>query len=236
MRSISVILAAVGALAFSLAADAQEAAVRQALQKKYPSITVESVTRSPIPGLYEVFAGGQIIYADEKVNYLIVDGSLLDVDKKVNLTQERMNKLTAMKFTELPLDLSFRIVRGKGTRKVGYFADPNCGYCRQIEQDLNKLDDVTIHVFLYPILGANSREKSKAVWCSKDRAKAWLDMMLNSTPPAGSGDCDTSAIDKILAFGRQKGITGTPTLFFQNGERVPGAIPLERLEKLLAAK
>ena len=220
------------ALLISGVAVASEAAVKQEMQKKYPGVRVENVAKTPIAGLYEVYAGGEVLYVDENVNYLIVGGRLVDVARKTDLTDERMRALNAVKFDQLPLDLAFRKVLGNGTRKVAYFADPNCPYCKKIEPDLAKLENVTIYIFLYPILGQDSREKSKAVWCSKDRVKVWDDWMLNGNAPKGPGNCDTP-IEKILAFGRQKSINGTPTLFFADGQRVVGAIPAERLQKLL---
>jgi thiol:disulfide interchange protein DsbC len=220
------------ALLISNTANANEASVRQAMQKKYPGIQVESVSKSPIAGLYEVFAGGEVLYADENVNYLIVRGRLIDVASKSDLTEDRLRVLTAVKFDQLPLDLAFRKVQGNGTRKLAYFSDPNCPYCKKIEPDLAKLENVTIYVFLFPVLGQDSHDKSKAVWCSKDRVKAWDDLMLRNTPPKTPGACDTP-IEKILAFGKQKGITGTPTMFLANGQRVTGAIPLDQIKKLV---
>ncbi len=220
------------ALLISSVAAASEAAVKQAMQKKYPEIQVESVTKTPLAGIYEVFAGGEVLYVDENVNYMIVRGRLIDVARKTDLTEERLGVLTAIKFDQLPLDLAFRKVQGKGTRKVAYFSDPNCPYCKQIEPNLAKLENVTIYVFLYPILGQDSYEKSKAVWCSKNRAKTYDEWMLEGKAPANPGRCDTP-IEKIIAFGRQKGINGTPTLFFADGQRVTGAIPADQLKKLL---
>ena len=213
-------------------ATSSEAAVKQEIEKKHPGIRIESVAKTPLAGIYELFANGEVLYADEQVNYLIVGGRLIDVVRKTDLTDERMRILTAVKFDQLPLDLAFRKVQGKGTRKVAYFADPNCPYCKKIEPDLAKLENVTIYIFLYPILGQDSREKSKAVWCSKDRGKAWDDWMLNGNAPKGPGKCDTP-IEKILAYGRQKNINGTPTLFFSDGQRVAGAVPADQLKKLL---
>jgi len=234
MHKVSMIIASLLLVLASMAAGASEATVKAALQKKYPQIPVQSVTKTPLAGIYEVFANGQLIYTDEKVGYLFVNGSMIDTDKKVNLTEERMNRLTAIKFSELPLDLAFKIVKGKGSRKLGYFADPNCAFCKRFEQDLAKIDDVTVYVFLYPILSPDSMEKSKSVWCSKDRAKVWNDWMLNGVAPATAGTCDTP-IEKTLAFGRQKNISGTPTLFFADGQRIPGAIPADQIEQRLAA-
>ncbi len=216
------------------AAGASEATVRAALQKKYPDIAIENVNKTPLAGIYEVFANGQLIYTDENAAYLFVNASLIDTDKKANLTEERMNRLTAIKFDQLPLNLAFKKVKGKGTRKLAYFGDPNCGYCKRFEQDLAKIDDVTVYVFLYPVLGPDSLEKAKSIWCSKDRAKAWDDQMLNGNAPTAAGTCDTP-IEKIVAFGRQKNISGTPTMFFADGVRVPGAIPADQIEQRLAA-
>ncbi|MBI3041770.1 MAG: DsbC family protein [Betaproteobacteria bacterium] len=213
-------------------AAASEATVKQAMQKKYPGVPVESVARTPIAGIYEVFAGGEVFYADENVNYLIVRGRLIDVARRTDITEERLRALTAVKFDQLPLDLAFRKVQGKGTRKLAYFSDPNCPFCKKIEPSLAKLENVTIYIFLYPVLGQDSYEKSRAVWCSKDRVKVWDEMMLNGNPPKTVGTCDTP-IEKILAFGRQQGINGTPTLFFADGRRVTGAIPEEQIRKLL---
>lgn len=211
---------------------ASEAAVKQAMQKKYPGVKVESVAKTPITGIYEVFAGGEVLYVDENVNYMIAQGRLIDVARSTDLTDERLRILTAVKFDQLPLDLAFRMVKGNGKRRLAYFADPNCPYCKRLDQELAKVTDVTVYLFLYPILSQDSYEKAKAVWCSKDRVKVWNDWMLNGNAPATPGSCDTP-IEKILAFGRQKGIRGTPTLFFANGQRVTGTIPADQLGKLL---
>jgi thiol:disulfide interchange protein DsbC len=213
-------------------ATASEASVKQAMQKKYPSVQIESVAKTPIAGIYEVFAEGDILYVDENANYLITGGRMIDSARKSDLTADRLRALSAVKFDQLPLDLAFRKVQGNGARKLAYFTDPNCPYCKQIEPNLAKLENVTLYIFLYPVLGPDSLEKSKAVWCSKDRVKVWDEMMLKGNPPKTAGTCDTP-IEKILAFGRRKGITGTPTLFLADGERVRGALPFEQLQKLV---
>jgi len=234
MRKALILFAAVFFGLTSIAAGASEATVKAAIEKKYPQLQVESVTKTPFAGIYEIYANGQLLYADEKVEFLFVNGSMIDIDKKTNLTEERMAVLTAIKFDQLPLDLAFKKVKGKGTRKLAYFGDPNCGYCKKFEQELTKIDDLTVYVFLYPVLGPDSVEKSKSIWCSKDRVKAWNDQLVNGVAPTAAGTCATP-IDKILAFGKQKNISGTPTLFFSDGQRVPGAIPGEMIEQRLAA-
>jgi thiol:disulfide interchange protein DsbC len=215
-------------------AGASEATVKAALEKKYPQIPVDSVTQTPLAGIYEVFAGGQLIYTDEKASYLFVNASMIDVEKKTNLTEERISRLTAIKFEQLPLNLAFKRVKGKGTRKIAYFGDPNCGFCKRFDQELSKIDDVTIYMFLYPVLGPDSITKAKSIWCSKDRAKAWEDQMMTGIAPTAPGTCETP-IDKIVEFGQQKKINGTPTMFFADGQRVSGTIPNDQVEQHLAA-
>ncbi len=222
------------ALFVSTAAAASEAAVKKAMEKKYPGVQVEGVATTPIAGLYEIFARGEVLYADKDVNYVIVRGRLIDVARQADLTAERMRVLTALKFDQLPLGLAFRKVQGKGTRTLAYFADPNCHYCKKLEPSLAQLQDVAIYIFLYPVLGQDSYDKARAVWCSKDRAKVWDDMMLRGNPPKNAGKCETP-IDKILAFGREKNIRGTPTLFFASGERVTGLISADELARRVDA-
>jgi thiol:disulfide interchange protein DsbC len=150
-----------------------------------------------------------------------------------NVTQERINKLTAIKWSDLPLDRAVKTVRGDGKRVVASFEDPNCGYCKKLAKDMLKLDNVTIYTFLYPILSQDSVDKSKQIWCSTDRAKSWNDWMVEGRSPSGKSDCDTSAIAKNQEYGRKLNINGTPTLFFADGERIPGAVPLDKIEAKL---
>lgn len=215
-------------------ARADEAQVRKAMQAKYPQIAIESIAKTPMPEVYEVYAGGQLIYTDENVNFIIVDGRMIDVKSKADLTAERMQKLTAIKFEDLPLALAFKKVKGNGKHKLAYFADPNCGYCKRFEQEINGLTDATVYMFLYPILSADSVEKSKAVWCSANRAKAWDDWMQKGVAPVAQANC-TNPVDKVLEYGRKMNISATPTLIFADGSRVPGAISAERLHQLMEA-
>ena len=220
----------------ALGAGAQEAVIRKNLAERVPQLkAIDEVTKSVIPGLYEIRVNGtEIYYSDAQANYL-VQGNIIDVRNRRNLTEERMDKLTAIKFDALPLKDAFTIVRGNGKRKLAVFEDPNCGYCKRFERDLQKVDNVTIHMFLYPILGADSAEKSKAIWCAKDKTAAWQDWMVrDNLPPAASAMCDTSALARNVELGRAYKITGTPTLVFVNGSRVPGAIDAKQVEKHLA--
>ena len=185
-----------------------------------------------MPGLYEIRVNGsEIYYTDGEGNFLL-QGSLIDTRQRRNLTEERVDKLNAISFDALPLKDAFTIVRGTGKRKLAVFEDPNCGYCKRFERDLQKVDNVTIHMFLYPILSADSNEKSKNIWCAKDRVKAWQDWMVRDKA-AATASCDISAIERNVEIGRKHKITGTPTLIFADGTRVPGAITAAQVEKYL---
>lgn len=223
------------ALALPLLAPAQEATIRKALTERIPGLTgIDEISKSPMPGLFEVRIGNDIFYTDPEGNYLI-QGALIDTRARKNLTEERINKLTAIDFKDLQLKNAFTVVRGNGKRKLAVFEDPNCPYCKRFEKDLEKIDNVTVHTFLIPILGADSTEKSKRIWCASDKAKTWDDWMLRNVAPKEAGPkCDTAALDANVAFARKYNITGTPTLVFADGHRVPGAINTQQIEQLLA--
>ena len=223
------------ALAFaSLVAFAQEATIRKNLTERLPKLPpIDEISKTPMEGLYEVRVNqSEIFYTDAQGNFLI-QGNLIDVRAQEDLTEKRQAKLTEIDFKDLPIKDAFTIVRGNGKRKVAVFEDPNCGYCKRFERDLTKIDNVTVHVFLYPILSQDSADKSRNIWCAKDKGKAFLDWMVKDVTPAAA-NCDTAALARNLEFGKKNRITGTPTLIFANGTRVPGAIGADRVEKLLA--
>lgn len=219
-------------LTLAASAIADEGDIRKIIESKF-NVKVESVTKTGYLGLYEVYFDGHILYTDEKVT-AILDGNLIDAKTKKSVTDERMRKLTAIKFSELPLDRAIKQVKGDGKRILATFEDPNCGYCKRLAKDLQKLDNVTIYTFLYPILSEDSVRKSRQIWCAADRAKAWNDWMVEGKAPAGKEDCDTSAVTRNQEYGQKLNITGTPTMFFANGERIPGAMPLPQIEQRLA--
>ena len=215
-------------------AQGQEALIRKNLQERIPQFPkIDEITKAAMPGLYEIRVDGtEIYYTDAEGNFLI-QGQLIDTRSRRNLTEERIDKLTAIDFQSLPLKDAFTIVRGNGKRKLAVFEDPNCGYCKRFERDLQKVDNITVYLFLYPILGQDSVDKSRNIWCAKDRAKAWQDAMLREQP-AASANCDTSALQRNVELGRKHKINGTPTLISTDGNRVPGAINTAQIEKLLA--
>ncbi len=237
MNSFRTLLAAtaVASLTTFVTAQAGEVEIRKNLAASIPQFAqIEEVTKSPMPGIYEVRLGGtQIFYTDADGNYMI-QGTLLDVKARKNLTEERIEKLSAVDFNKLPLKDAFKIVRGNGKRQLAVFEDPNCGYCKQFERDLESVDNVTIHLFLYPVLGPDSVTKARNVWCGKDKAKVWSDWMVRGVQPENK-ECDAAAIERNRSFGQKYNITGTPTLIFADGSRTPGAISAAQVEKQLAA-
>jgi thiol:disulfide interchange protein DsbC len=237
MTLVRNLLLAACTLGAVVAATAGEAEIRKNLPARIPQFPpIDEVSKAPIPGLYEVRVNGaQIFYTDEQGNYLI-QGNLIDVKSRKNLTEERVEKLSAVAFDQLPLKDSIKIVRGNGKRKLAVFEDPNCGYCKRFEKDMKTVDNVTVYLFLYPVLGPDSNVKSRDIWCSKDKGKAWSDWMEASTrPTTAPSSCDVTALQRNVDFGRKYNITGTPTLIFSDGTRTPGAIPAEQVEKQLAA-
>jgi thiol:disulfide interchange protein DsbC len=236
MKTLSLTLLAAGLLA-SGPLFAQEAAIRKALAARIPSLPkIDEVRPSEIPGLFEVRYGGtEILYADAKGEY-VVQGSIIETKTMNNLTEARQDKLSAVDFATLPVKDAVLLKQGNGTRKMAVFVDPNCGYCKRFERDLAVLKDVTIYAFIMPILGPDSTVKARDIWCSKDSAKVWRSWMLDgATPPKAMGTCDTTALERNVAFGQKYRIQGTPAVFFEDGTRKPGAIPGEMVEKLLTA-
>lgn len=218
---------------FAGAVAADEASVKKAVQAKFPKSNVESVTKTPYFGLYEVYIDRDIFYTDENLNYIIL-GDIIDAKTLRNLSEERKRKLSGFRFDNLPLDLAIKIVKGNGKRKVAIFSDPDCPFCQRLERDMINVSDVTIYTFLYPIEGLHpgATEKAKAIWCSSDRVKAWNDFMLKRSAPEAKASCD-NPVDRIVEFGRGKGINGTPTLIFADGRMISGAIPAAQLEQIL---
>ena len=224
-------------VAVTLPVAAQEAAIRKNLEQRLPDFPkIDEVRKTPMTGLYEVRSGMDVFYTDAKADFIILHGSLWDTKSRKNLTEERVEKLMEVDFSKLNTQNAIPIVYGKGTRKMAVFEDPNCGYCKHFEKDVAQIADVTMYVFVVPILGQNSQEKSKQIWCAKDRSKVWTDWMQHNVAPTGDGKCDTKALDENIAFIRQHRITGTPTMVFPDGSRVAGAIGTQRIEERLARK
>jgi thiol:disulfide interchange protein DsbC len=234
-RPSRAVFALVLALVAAPFAFADEAAIRKNISERVPNFPkIDEVTKTAIPGVYELRVGTDILYTDEQGDH-IIEGQIVETRTRTNLTEQRVAKLTAIDFKSLPLKDAMVWKQGTGERKLVVFADPNCGYCKKFERDLQSVKDVTVYTFLYPILGGDSPQKSQQIWCAKDNIKAWRDWMIKGTPIAESPACDTSALQRNLALGRKHRITGTPGLVYEDGKMQPGAVGAEAVERQLAA-
>jgi len=235
MLFVRTMLAVVAAV-LAIGAWADEAAIRKNLAARLPNFPpIDEVSKTPIPGVYELRIGTDVLYSDEQ-GQTIIQGSLIDTKTRANLTEARIAKLTQIDFASLPLKDAILIKQGSGARKMVVFADPNCGYCKRLERDLMALKDVSIYTFLYPILGPDSNVKSRDVWCAREPGKVWRNWMVDGTTlPKAMGACDTSAIERNLALGNRHRVNGTPAVVFEDGTRSPGAMPLDQLESRLIA-
>ena len=213
------------------AAQAQpEQQIKAEIQKKLgTNAKVKSVSPTPVTGLYEVLVGNDIFYTDTTGKYLI-QGEIIELASGKNITEQRQADLNRIKWSDLTPANAIKNVRGNGSRQLAVFSDPNCGYCKRLEKSLQQLDNVTIYTYLIPILSPDSAQKSKQIWCSADPYKTYMDWMVNGITPSGKSDCNTP-LDKNMAFAKTYGVTGTPTLFFTDGSRFPGAVQITDIEK-----
>ena len=232
--ALAVSVSLLGLLASPL--QAQEAAIRKNLTERLPNLPpIEEVRTTSMPGLYEVRINqNDLFYSDAKGDHILLQGELYDTVKRVNLTEARINQLTAIDFKQLPLKDAVTTVRGNGQRKIAVFSDPNCGFCKRLERDLAKLDNVTVYTFLVGMLGPDSQAKARNIWCAKDASAAYNDWMLNGKTPA-SASCQADAVERNMAFAAKYRITGTPTSFLADGTRVNGA-DFKRIEQVLTAQ
>jgi thiol:disulfide interchange protein DsbC len=219
----------------SVSAQAGEKEIRQALQKNFAGMEITSISKTAYGDLYEVVVDGQAAYATSDGKFLVL-GNVIDLATKRNLTAERNAKLMEVKWSTLPLDKAIKEVKGNGSRKLAIFSDADCPFCRKLEPELDKLTNVTIYTFLYPIEGLHpdAVPTSKKIWCEKDRLKAWKAYMLKGEEPKAKGDC-ANPVDDVIALGAKLRVSGTPTIIFENGQRIPGYVPAAKLEQMLSA-
>lgn len=227
------VLLATGLLASCVGAQNTEATIKKALEPRLGGAKIESVRETPYGGLYEVRVAGDILYTDKKGEYLFI-GHVYDTKTSTDLTRARIDEINKIKFSELPLEMALKQVKGDGKRTIAVFEDPNCGYCKRLRQTtLAELDNVTIYTFMYNILSEDSFVKSKNIWCAPDRVKAWDDWMINGKlPPSAPAACKTPN-EEVVALGQKLKIQGTPAIFFTDGSRIPGAVDLKTLEAKL---
>jgi thiol:disulfide interchange protein DsbC len=230
------VLLATGLIASCVGAETTvEANIKKAIEPRLGGAKIESVKETPYAGLYELRVAGDILYTDKKGDYLVI-GHVYDAKSSRDLTRERIDDINKIKFSDLPLDSAIKQVKGDGKRVIAVFEDPNCGYCKRLRQTtLKNLDNVTVYTFMYNILSEDSFVKSKNIWCSPDRVKAWDDWMINGKQaPTAPAECATPN-DKIVALGQKLRIQGTPAIFFTDGSRIPGAADLPTLEAKLSS-
>jgi len=226
---------ALAGTAFAAANDAKElGALKEKIELRFPGTKVIDVQPAPLPGLYEVFTGGAIAYADISGDYLFV-GSLMDTKTRENLTAERVNARNAVPFDSLPFDRAIKVVKGNGQRKLAVFADPDCPYCQQLEKELGSVDNVTVYTFLYPLAAVHpdATARARAIWCAQDRASTWTHWMLEKKTPTVDVACKAEAVDELVELGKKLHINGTPTMYLANGRRVDGMVQAARLDELL---
>ena len=206
--------------------------IKSTIQKRFPGLEVDEVSATPFNGLYEVRIGKDVVYANATASYLL-QGSLIDTATRRDLTAERVELLSRVAFKDLPLDIAIKQVKGDGSRKMFVFEDPNCGYCKMLHKTLKDVDNVTVYTLLFPILGPDSTVKAQNIWCADDKAATWRDWMVNGKTPA-TANCE-APLEQALALGRELGVQGTPAIFFEDGSRSNGAMPLQALNDKLAS-
>jgi thiol:disulfide interchange protein DsbC len=229
--AVTILLGAVVAMAFADTSP-PEANIKKLFEQRLgEGAKIDSVTKTRFLGLYEVRMGTEILYTDEQAKY-VFSGHVIDLQTRKDYTGDRINEVNRINFSDLPLDSAIKMVKGDGKRVIAVFEDPNCGYCKRLRQTLTQMDNVTVYTFMYNILADDSFAKSKNVWCSKDRLKAWDEWMLSGKAPAAApATCTTTPNDQILALGKKYRITGTPAIFFADGSRFPGAADAATLEE-----
>jgi len=228
-------LVLVGASALAQTPAQIEANIKKAISSNVGSgVKIDSVIKTPYGGLYEVRMGNEIVYTDEKAKYIFV-GSIIDVKGTVNFTKQRTDELNRINFSELPLDAAVKYVKGDGKRVIAIFEDPNCGYCKKFRKTLQGVDNITIYTFMYNILSDDSVTKSRDIWCSADRSKAWDEWMMNGkVAPTAAASCKTPH-EQVLALGKKYRVTGTPTVIFADGSRLPGMVDVKAMEEKFAS-
>jgi thiol:disulfide interchange protein DsbC len=215
--------------------------LKKTLEERYPHVKVVDVQPAPLPGLFEIFTGDSIVYANATGDYLVA-GPLMDTREKRNITQERIDERNSIDFASLPLDLAIKTVKGDGRRKLAVFSDPDCPYCKELEESLATFDNVTIYTFLYPLtdIHPEAAAKARSIWCAPNRVQAWSQWMLqgklaSSAESSDAKNCKDDPVDELSALGKKLRVASTPTLFFANGRRVGGTLPTDQLERRLDA-
>jgi thiol:disulfide interchange protein DsbC len=220
----------------TLSAHADEAAIRKNLAERYPNApTIVAVNPTPLPGIFEVYTDNRLLYTDANGDFLMM-GTLIDTRARVNLSQQRLLELKAVKFDSLPFEHAIKLVKGKGERRIALFSDPECPHCKALEKELANLDNLTVYLFLMPLADLHPQAVgiAEAVWCTEDRARAWQAYMLEGVKPEAGKACATPLAD-IAKLAAEMNINGTPAIILPNGRILPGSLSSGQLETLLGA-
>jgi thiol:disulfide interchange protein DsbC len=206
------------------------ATVKANLKIQYPSTTITSVEESPIKGIYEVVLGKNITYTDESAKFFLF-GDVIRMSDQTNLTSPKRDDLKKLDFASLPLKDAIKYTKGNGSRKIAVFSDPQCPFCKKLEAELLKLDNVTIYIFTNPIVGLHpeARNLSKKIWCSKDKAKAWREYLLSSIEPKSDGLCE-NPVDRNIGLAQSLGLNGTPMSVLEDGSVIEGSVSFGELD------
>ena len=234
LKTLITLLALTAWSASAAQAQSDEAQLRKVLQAKFPQVTIESITRMPVGGLYEIVMGNEIVYSDAKAEYMM-GGALYDLRSAQprNITQDTLQRIASKTVTSAP-ENAIKTVRGNGKRVLYTFEDPNCGYCRELYKELGKMNDITVYTYLVPVLSPDSADKARAIWCAKDRAKAWDQMMTKGGIVEAGKPCDTP-LDKNSLMAQRLNVRGTPAVYLADGRQLGGYVPAAQIEQALSA-
>ena len=235
LKSIAVAaLITISGASFSQSASMADPGMMMTLKQLYPATTFKEVSRTTVPGIFEVVMGQNIAYVDQSGRYFFF-GRLFDMQKQQDMTASKLEDSSKIDTATLPLNDAIKTVKGNGSRTFYVFSDPDCPYCKQLEQNLLGMSDVTIYTFLMPLEGLHPQAKGKsiAVWCASDKVKAWDELMQKGIVPTTSS-C-SHPVDRNLALAERFGISGTPTLISPDGRKLPGAAPAGRIAQWLEA-
>ena len=203
--------------------------VKTNLTKQHPNLKIENIQATEMKGIYSGSMDGQVVYVGEDTQHILI-GSMFRLSDQKNLTKDLMLKQNSIDWKKLPLQDAVKTVRGNGKRQIAVFSDPNCPYCKQLETELTKLNDVTIYTFIYPIK-TQSIAVSKQVFCEKDPALAWSNLIAKGIQPSSKKTC-ANPIERNLSLGKSLALNGTPAIIFSNGFKMMGAYPAQEIEKM----
>lgn len=241
MRAIKQLILAAAAILTSSVCSAAETKVSLDMVQKLKSeiarhsqgqVSVDAVSGTPITGIYEIVSGDEVFYSDSTGKYAFVDGRLVDLRNKDDLTQRTLDRITSIDFNRLPLHLAFKTVQGKGDRRIAVFEDPTCGVCKVLHKFIAQIPNLTVYTFPYPIASPDALPLAQTAWCSRDRGKQWKAIM-DGVRPEANKNCDMKDLQTVLELGDDLRINGTPTVFLSNGRRLVGAVPPNQFIKAI---